>query len=100
MIPPRREARREVQEQTLQNRDSAMVGPRVLRNRRNETQRHCGREDGMKNAICFWVATGFLALGVATHGADGLTQTLQHGLYEEEANQNLDAAIKAYQSVI
>lgn len=32
--------------------------------------------------------------------ADALTEKLQHGLFEEEANHNLDAAIQAYQSVV
>jgi ankyrin repeat protein len=32
--------------------------------------------------------------------ADGASESLQKGLFEEEANHNLDAAIKAYQSVI
>ena len=57
-------------------------------------------EGEMKNLICLWGTMGILALAVAARAADGLTQTLQHGLYEEEANQNLDAAIKAYQSVV
>src|SRR5437588_8505179 len=54
----------------------------------------------MKNVIFLWGTMGILALAVAARAADGLTQTLQHGLYEEEANQNLDAAIKSYQAVI
>ena len=33
-------------------------------------------------------------------GADPLSDALQKGLFEEEANHNLDAAIKAYQMVI
>jgi ankyrin repeat protein len=32
--------------------------------------------------------------------ADALTEALQKGLFEEEANHNLDAAIKAYQDVL
>src|SRR5712692_2868932 len=32
--------------------------------------------------------------------AEGVNELLQKGLFEEEANHNLDAAIKAYQSVI
>src|ERR1051326_4434590 len=32
--------------------------------------------------------------------ADTLSETLQKALFEEEANHNLDAAIKAYQSVL
>src|SRR5258707_15884080 len=52
----------------------------------------------MKRAIYFLAAT--LVIPLASCGADALTQNLQHGLFEEEANQNLDAAIKAYQSVI
>ena len=54
----------------------------------------------MKRINRFVMVAGIMALAVATRGADGLTQTLQHGLYEEEANQNLDAAIKSYQAVI
>src|SRR3954468_1888709 len=57
-------------------------------------------EGEMKNVICIWGTMAILAVAVAARAADGLTQTLQHGLYEEEANQNLDAAIKTYQSVI
>jgi ankyrin repeat protein len=34
------------------------------------------------------------------HAADALTEALQKGLFEEEANQNLEAAIKAYQDVL
>src|SRR6266542_1900654 len=32
--------------------------------------------------------------------SDSLTLKLQQGLFEEEANHNVDAAIKAYESVI
>jgi len=45
--------------------------------------------------IIFLVAAAFYA-----PAADTLNETLQKGLFEEEANHNLDAAIKAYQSVI
>jgi ankyrin repeat protein len=44
------------------------------------------------------LACGTLAVPAAT--ADHLTEALQKGLLEEEANQNLEAAIEAYQSVI
>src|SRR5262245_13593871 len=54
----------------------------------------------MKTTICFAMVLAILVLGRGTRAAEGLTQALQHGLYEEEANQNLDAAIRAYQSVI
>jgi len=36
----------------------------------------------------------------ASFGADALNTRLQQALYEEEANQNLDAAIQAYQSIL
>src|ERR1051326_5603980 len=36
----------------------------------------------------------------AVSGADNLSEALQKGLLEEEANHNLDAAIQAYQSVV
>src|SRR3954469_149527 len=44
-------------------------------------------------------ATLVLAALVAP-AADSLTQTLQKGLFEEEANQNFPAAIQAYEAVI
>ena len=40
------------------------------------------------------------ALALPTKAADALSETLQKALLEEEANHNLDAAIKAYQSVL
>ena len=47
--------------------------------------------------------TVLLAIVVATvvvSAADALTEAFQKGLFEEEANRNLDAAIQAYQSVL
>jgi ankyrin repeat protein len=41
-----------------------------------------------------------MAAAAQLRAADALTEALQKGLFEEEANQNLDAAIKAYQDVI
>src|SRR3954470_20284471 len=54
----------------------------------------------MKTVISLASFGLMLSFAVTSHSAEGLTQTLQHGLFEEEANQNLDAAVKAYQSVI
>lgn len=43
---------------------------------------------------------GILAATISTFAAtNDLTSTLQRGLFEEEANQNLEAAAQAYQSV-
>ncbi len=39
-------------------------------------------------------------IALQLRAADALTEALQKGLFEEEANHNLDAAIKAYQSVL
>jgi len=39
-------------------------------------------------------------LPLAAHAADDLSTALQKGLFEEEANQNLPAAIKAYESLL
>src|SRR5205085_2578178 len=39
------------------------------------------------------------ALAVSARAADTLTEKLQRGLFEEEANHNLAAAIKEYQSI-
>jgi ankyrin repeat protein len=41
-----------------------------------------------------------LVFAANTFAADPLTERLQRGLFEEEANRNLDAAIKEYQSVV
>src|ERR1041385_6199266 len=41
-----------------------------------------------------------LVLVLNVSAADTLSEKLQRGLFEEEANHNLDAAIKAYQSVV
>ena len=46
------------------------------------------------------LAASFLALTSGVFAADSVVETLQKGLFEEEANHNLDAAIAAYQSVI
>src|SRR5436190_21555878 len=54
----------------------------------------------MRKFISIVGVIGVLAATSTMQGADALTQSLQHGLFEEEANQNLDAAIKDYQSVI
>src|SRR3954471_3166679 len=54
----------------------------------------------MKTVISLASFGLMLSLAATSHSAEGLTQTLQHGLFEEEANQNLDAAVKVYQSVV
>ena len=41
-----------------------------------------------------------LIIGLNAMAADGLTERLQRGLFEEEANHNLDAAIKEYQALV
>src|SRR5262245_29486326 len=41
-----------------------------------------------------------LVIGLNAVAADGLTERLQRGLFEEEANHNLDAAIKEYQALV
>src|SRR5688572_12636996 len=49
----------------------------------------------------FIIVAGALVLAVTPlRSADALTEALQKGLFEEEANQNLEAAIKAYQDVL
>lgn len=48
----------------------------------------------------FFATAAFAFVAVMLHAADPLSETLQKGLFEEEANHNLDAAIKAYQAVI
>ena len=51
--------------------------------------------------LVFFLAAPFLAAGplLAAGATPDLTSTLQTGLFEEEANHNLNAAIQAYQSV-
>ena len=41
-----------------------------------------------------------LLIALTVTAADDLNVALQNGLFEEEANHNLDAAIQAYQSVL
>ncbi len=57
------------------------------------------QNDHMKKVRGFFLG---LIVSVAVQGfaADALTEALQKGLFEEEANQNLEAAIKAYQDVL
>jgi ankyrin repeat protein len=63
----------------------------------NSTQRRKGAEtQSMKTFNVFLLAVMF-ALNVSA--ADVFTEKLQRGLFEEEANHNLDAAIKEYQSI-
>ena len=41
-----------------------------------------------------------VGVGTVSAGTNEVSGLLQRGLFEEEANHNLDAAIQAYQSVI
>jgi ankyrin repeat protein len=51
--------------------------------------------------LLFALLSLLLAIPVRlSSAAEGVNELLQKGLFEEEANHNLDAAIKAYQSVI
>jgi len=54
----------------------------------------------MNRMLCSLIGLTTLAFVVSAGAADGLSQTLQVGLLEEEANQNLPAAIAAYQKVL
>jgi tetratricopeptide (TPR) repeat protein len=61
------------------------------------------KERAMKTKLFVWAAlTIFLGVGMGTAGAatNDVSALLQKGLFEEEANQNLDGAIEAYQAVI
>ncbi|MDQ6630172.1 MAG: ankyrin repeat domain-containing protein, partial [Verrucomicrobiota bacterium] len=50
---------------------------------------------------CLTLLTGifFAATALASAATNDLSSALQRGLFEEEANHNLDAAIKSYQSI-
>src|SRR5262245_55027193 len=55
----------------------------------------------MKTKLCLMaVLATALSAPTCVVAADDLSTRLQKGLFEEEANRNLDAAIQAYQSVI
>ncbi len=54
----------------------------------------------MKTKILLTLTVCLLAGGRASRAANDPTGALQKGLFEEEANHNLDAAIAAYQSVV
>src|SRR4026207_2507147 len=54
----------------------------------------------MKTGTTFLLAALLIAAtNVQLRAADEVNEALQKGLVEEEANHNLDAAIKAYQSI-
>jgi ankyrin repeat protein len=56
-----------------------------------------------RNVMKKYLLLGWMIVGAAMRvggAADGLSEALQKGLFEEEANHNLEAAIKAYQSVV
>lgn len=55
----------------------------------------------MKIKILAWLSVlTFAAVSLAPAAEDVLNETLRRGLFEEEANHDLNAAIKAYQSLI
>ena len=54
----------------------------------------------MKTIILLTLTVCLLAGGLASRAANDPTGALQKGLFEEEANHNLDAAIAAYQSLV
>src|SRR5204863_10079540 len=55
----------------------------------------------MKMKSLILIASALLVASPVARGAtNDISATLQRGLFEEEANHNLDAAIRAYQSVI
>ena len=61
--------------------------------------RRCGSLDIkiMKTKLCFLIV--LLAAALAQAQTNDLTALLQQGLFEEQANRNLDAAIASYQSL-
>src|SRR5213592_2862949 len=54
----------------------------------------------MKNLMKTSFLLCALLIALTVSAADDLNVALQNGLFEEEANHNLDAAIQAYQSVL
>src|SRR5260370_33708653 len=54
----------------------------------------------MKTRTFTLMAALLLGLAQFSPAADSLNETLQKGLFEEEANHNLEAAIQAYQAVV
>jgi ankyrin repeat protein len=61
--------------------------------------RHSRQNVHMKKVYVL-LAGALMIVAPEVRSADALTEALQKGLFEEEANQNLDAAIKAYQDVL
>jgi ankyrin repeat protein len=52
----------------------------------------------MRTSSCLWLALSLAA--AQAPAADALTESFQKALFEEEANQNLEAAIQGYQAVL
>jgi ankyrin repeat protein len=68
----------------------------------NHDNRDCENRQSrrMKTFIVSLFPALLLSLAQPSFAADSLSETLQRGLFEEEANHNLEGAIKAYQSVL
>lgn len=64
------------------------------------TPSHPLRQTKYMKKISIILAGALMILVSPSFAADALTEALQKGLFEEEANHNLDAAIKAYQDVL
>jgi ankyrin repeat protein len=79
------------------------VGPRILkailqkRDTRVEEIWQCENMRTMKTKLCIGIF--LLAAAVLRAQTNDLTALLQQGLFEEQANRNLDAAIASYQSL-
>jgi cytohesin len=59
------------------------------------------QDEDMKLKLFGWVAALGVGLALTAQGAtNDITSALQKGLFEEEANHNLPAAIQAYESVV
>src|SRR4051812_15822 len=76
----------------------------ILQFRNNSIHRKSHHSDmkkyGQKHRYAFLTALIFWTAGTLFAGTNDLTTLIQRGLFEEEANHNLSAAIQAYQEAI
>src|SRR5262245_50382662 len=89
-------------ELALEYREASVAPPSPLNGERAGVRGESGqRRPSFKRLLsCFAFAFILVSCVFVARAAEDLSATLQRGLFEEEANNNLPAAIKAYEAVV
>ena len=86
--------------------DAVLLGRRGARRQSGDKSPHSKKRSARHDAsrVNAWRCVLFIAAILASGGfgraADTVTETFQKALFEEEANQNYDAAMRAYRDVV